>query len=116
MDTETVAIVLDVAVYASLTAALLQWRRQRIPSPRDARTAFHLLEDALRRSFPDLPQGFTLREGLTRARQADPELRWEDIDRTLDQYESFRFGDGSSPALPVPEVMKLVKALRRRPQ
>lgn len=114
MDTETIAVILDAAVYASLVAALVQWRRQRVPAPRDARTAFRLLEDALGRSFPDLPQGFTLREGLTRARQADPDLRWEDIDRTLDQYESFRFGEGSSPALPVPEVMRLVKALRRR--
>jgi hypothetical protein len=116
MDTETIAVILNLAVYASLAAALLQWNRQRIPVPRDARTAFHLLEDALRRSFPDLPQGFTLREGLTRARQADPGLKWEDIDRSLAQYESFRFGDGSTPSLPIPEVMRLVRALRRMPR
>ncbi|MDA4134351.1 MAG: hypothetical protein OK441_02135, partial [Thaumarchaeota archaeon] len=88
--------------------------RQRIPSPTDAAAAFRLLEDALRRSFPDLPYGFTLREGLARARLAHFSLRWEDIDRTVAKYETFRYGGGPIPTLPQPEVMRLVKVLRRR--
>ncbi len=115
MDTETIgAIVFNVAACASLAGAVVQWHRQRIPNPRDAAAAFHLLVDALARSFPDLPFGFTLREGLTRARLAGLRLRWEDIDRTVVEYETFRYGGGPIPALPQPEVMSLVKVLRRR--
>ncbi len=116
MDTETIgAIVLNLAVYASLGAAVVQWSRQRVPTPRDAAAAFRLVEDALRRCFPDLPFGFTLREGLTRAKLAGFGLRWEDIEKTVAAYEEYRFGGGPSPMVPMPEVMRLVRSLRRRP-
>jgi len=115
MVTETIgAIVFNVAAYTSLAGAVVQWYRHRIPNPPDAAAAFHLLEDALGRSFPDLPYGFTLREGLTRARLAGLRLGWEDIDRRVTEYETFRYGGGPLPALPQPEVMRLVRVLRRR--
>ncbi|MGD0638701.1 MAG: hypothetical protein ABSA72_11755 [Nitrososphaerales archaeon] len=115
MDIETVgAIAFNVAAYASLAGAVVQWHRQRIPNPHDAAAAFHLLEEALGRSFPDLPRGFTLREGLTRARLAGLGLGWEEIDRKVAEYETFRYGGGPIPSLPQPEVMRLVKVLRRR--
>ncbi|MGA2664598.1 MAG: hypothetical protein ABSF83_06625 [Nitrososphaerales archaeon] len=115
MDAETAgAIGLNLAAYASLAAALLQWGRQRPPRPTDGPAAFRLLERALRRSFPDLPRGFTLKEGLSKARLDGPALRWEEIDRTVADYEAFRYGDGPAPSLPQPELMRLVKVLWRR--
>jgi len=115
MDSETVgAVALNVAVYISLGMALLQLSRQRIPSPPDARGAFMLLGSGLRRAFPDLPQGFTLREGLYRARLAGLDVRWDEIDRTLADYEAHRYGGGPAPGLPQSELMRLVKVLWRR--
>ncbi len=115
MDSETIgAVALNVAVYISLGAALLQLSRQRIPSPPDGRGAFTLLGSSLRRAFPDLPQGFTLREGLSRARLVGLDMRWDEIDRTLADYEAYRYGGGPAPNLPQSELMRLVKVLWRR--
>jgi hypothetical protein len=115
MDIETIgAIALNVAVYLSLAAAVVQWSRQRTPRPADAPGAFRLLELGLKRAFPDLPQGFTLREGLSRARLAGLDMSWEDIDRTVADYEAYRFGAEGAPSLPQPELMRLVRALWRR--
>lgn len=115
MDIDTtVAIAVNVVAYASLAGAVIQWNRQKVPKPVDGVGAFHLLDSALRRSFPDLPMGFTLREGVSRAKVAGLSVGWESIDQKLAEYEAFRFGGGSAPSLPLPEVMRLVKALRRR--
>ena len=115
MDTETIsAIVLVLVVYASLTGAALQWARQRAPRPADSAGAFRLLETALKRSFPDMPQGFTIREGLVRARGAGLALRWEAIDQTLAEYEAYRYGGAPIPGRPPPELVRLVKVLWRR--
>ena len=115
MDSDTVvALVLNVAVCVSLGAGFLQWRRQRPPSASDAQSAFRLLASGLRRAFPDLPTGFTLREGLSRARLAGLNLRWDEIDQSLADYEAYRYGDGSAPDLPQSELMRLVKVLWRR--
>jgi len=115
MDSETVAaVVLNVAVYVSLGAALLQLHRQRTPSPPDAGGAFMLLGSGLRRAFPDLPQGFTLREGISRARLAGLDVGWDEIGRTLEVYEAYRYGGGPAPELPQSELMRLVKVLWRR--
>ena len=115
MGSDTVvAIILNVAVYVSLGAGLLQLRRQRPPSASDTQSAFRLLASGLRRAFPDLPTGFTLREGLSRARLAGLNLRWDEIDQGLADYEAYRYGDGSAPDLPQSELMKLVRMLWRR--
>ena len=115
MDTETIgAVILNAAVYLSLAAGVVQWSRQRTPRPADAPGAFHLLEVGLKRAFPDLPEGFTLREGLSRAKLAGFQVSWDDIDRTVADYEAYRFGGEASPSLPQPELMRLVRALWRR--
>jgi hypothetical protein len=115
MDSETIgALVLNAAAYASVAAGAVQLRRQRPPKAVDGADAFRLLEVALKRSFPDLPMGFTLREGLARARLSGLDLGWDEIERKVTEYEAFRYGEAQAPALPQTGVMSLVDALWRR--
>jgi len=103
-------IALNVVVYASFVAGLVVFVR----SPRQLQAvSFRTLGDLLRSSFPDLPAGFTLREGLARARQAQPGLDWDAIDRELGTYEGYRYGGLPDSGSTGPALSALVSSLRR---
>lgn len=70
--------------------------------------AFREIELALEKRFPDLPEGFTLKEGLSRARTTEPGLRWDDIDAALGAYEAHRYGDLPVSQAPQPELKRLI--------
>ena len=107
-------VVLNGAVYASLVAGLAFWLKERPHRgrPRDVASAFGMLDLAFRRAFPDLPQGFTWREGIAEARRKGVRLNWAAIDTTLRSYEAYRYGEGPAPAVaPQPDLLKLLKVL-----
>src|SRR5580658_4367053 len=98
MQVDTILIALNLAVYLSLIAAVIQGRRRAAIAKVPAATGnFADVESALRRSFPDLPQGFTMREGLSRANQVEPGLGWDQIGKSLREYEAHRYGDDPAP-------------------
>jgi hypothetical protein len=98
------------AVYAFLVVGLVVLRRK----PRmSIGGGFRTLGEVLRARFPDLPDGFTLREGLVRARQVEPGLDWGAIDQALIAYEGYRYGTLPESGASSPVVVNLVTALRR---
>ncbi len=108
---ETQALVAaDLLVYASLAAGLVLL----LKPPRSVQAdSFFALGEVLKATFPDLPAGFTLREGLSRARQAVPGLDWNEIDRELQAYEGYRYGGLPGSGAPGPVISELTSALRR---
>jgi hypothetical protein len=110
MDLDSL-LLLNAAAYGSLAVALAVWRARRGAMPADTRAAFGLLESALRHAFPDLPEGFTWREGLGMAKTKGLDIRWDEIDESLRRYEAYRYGQGPPLEPPRPEMLKLVKAL-----
>ena len=109
METDLLAL-LDVAVCASGVAGLVILRR---PSKVLGDISFSALGEVLRARFPDLPAGFTLREGLAKAREVEPGLDWDGIDQALVSYEGFRYGGLPDSTLPQPAISNLILALRR---
>jgi len=106
--------VVNAAAYASIAAGVIQGRRRRrTTGPADEDAAFSQLESALIRRFPDLPEGFTMREGLSRVRSLEPGLGWDGIERSLESYEAYRYGGGPAPSGEQPDLTKLVRRLRR---
>jgi hypothetical protein len=106
-------IALNTFAYASLAIGLIQWRRQALPLPADSVTAFGLLETNLRRAFPDINEGFTWREAISRARNLKADIEWDKIEQDLKVYEAYRYGDGPVPPSPGNEFLRLLKTLRR---
>ncbi len=105
-------MLVDAAVYVTLAAGLVVlWR-----TPRYVGNTFEALGQALRERFPDLPAGFTLREGLARARALTPELDWNEIDDALRAYEDYRYGGLPKTGAVVPALAGLISALRRSPR
>jgi hypothetical protein len=100
---------LNVVVYGFLISGLVVLAR----TPRLVENSFEALGQLLKETFPELPAGFTLREGLVRAREARPELDWVEIDRELRAYEDYRYGGLPRTASSVPALSGLISALRR---
>jgi hypothetical protein len=109
LQTDLLAL-LDAAVYASAVAGVLMLRR---PSRGAEEGSFRVLGEVLRARFPELPAGFTLREGLTRAREAEPGLDWNGIDQALASYEGYRYGGLPDSGAPQPALSSLTSVLRR---
>jgi hypothetical protein len=113
MQLDALLILVNVAVYASIGVGVIHGRRrQKIIRPAGADTAFNQLESALNKRFPDLPQGFTMREGLSRAKSLEPDLSWDRIQRSLEGYEAYRYGGDQAPSGEQPELAKLIRKLR----
>jgi hypothetical protein len=106
-------VVLNVVAYGSLATGVMQARRQRNSGEADAAGAFPLLAVSLREAFPELTLGFTWREGISLAKGLGLNLRWDEIDRALEEWEAYRYGGRPAPEGPQPEVVRLAEALRR---
>ncbi len=77
--------------------------------------AFHELETSLRRAFPDLYEGFTWGEAISRAKTVGAsKIDWSELDRELRKYEAHRFGGQQIAKFNVREILKLAAYLRQR--
>ena len=106
-------VALNAFAYVSLAIGLVQWRRQRLTLPADPVAAFRLLEVNLKRAFPDISEGFTWREAISRARNLKADIEWDKIEKDVNGYEAYRYGDGPVPPTPGNEFLVLLKSLRR---
>lgn len=110
-----ILVVTNAVTYAAFAFWYLR-RRVSIPKTSEVITAFSILEDALIRSFPDLPKGFTWEEGIVRAKNLNLKVKWPEIDELLMKYESYRYGTNENTNANAHEVLKLAYSLPRRPR
>lgn len=109
METDLL-LALNAAVYATLLAGVVVLLRNRRPAPSEGATP-QALTDAIRARFPDLPPGFTLREGLERARELNLGVDWHEVDTAFAAYEAHKFGGLQQEQYP--GLMRLASALKR---
>lgn len=104
----------DAVLFLLAGLQLLGQRRRRL-RPRTLPEAFLGLGESLKFAFPDLPVGFTWREGLARARNSAAGVKWQSVERALDAYEGYRYGRKAAESQDYSEVAKLANVLRGRP-
>jgi hypothetical protein len=104
-------LVLNGIVFSTLGIGLAIRLRRKPPGPEALGAIYRRVGYALSKRFPDLPQGFTLREGLARAHSSSPGINWTSLEMELGSYEAFRFGGGDEPSGPTIETSKLLKVL-----
>jgi hypothetical protein len=107
-------IIVNAVVYAGLALGLVAKLSLRQKVKGGAGTIYSRLESSLKRRFPDLPAGFTLREGLERARRFAPGLDWHQLGEELRSYELHRYGADTAPANRSSETARLVRLLGGR--
>lgn len=103
-------LALNGAVFSSLAIGFAI-RLRRKPGDLQVGTVYTKLGATLTKRFADLPPGFTLREGIARARLSAGGIDWVSLQGELDTYEEFRFGDGPQPTGDNDETLKLIRAL-----
>src|SRR5438445_12244113 len=107
-------IPLDILIYLSLILGVFKARsREATPRVEDPVLAFALLEKSLQKAFPDLPEGFTLREALSFAERLRLKVDWGRVQLALERYEAFRYGGAPLPEQAQDQVLRLAAILPR---
>lgn len=109
-----ILVAVDVAVFVALGAGLVARRRISVPRIEDPIRAFALLEESVKTSFPELGEGFTWREAVSRAIKARIEADWSEIVSELEKYEAYKYGGAGPPAGSMTGVVNLAAILRAR--
>lgn len=107
---DTGVIILNLVAYGSLAAGLVQ---RQSPKQIEELGVFPLLESTFRRAFPDLPSGFTWREGIALAKGLGFELHWNEVDEAIASYEAYRYGGSPMSDPSPPELIRLAEMLER---
>ena len=102
-------LIANAVLYALLILGLFKRRSSR-PVVSNVVEAFALLEKALE-SLPDLREGFTWREAMSRVEGISPEVNWESLQIVLKGYEAFRYGGFELAYTDPGEVLRLASAL-----
>ncbi len=104
-------IALNILVYSSLAFMVVRIRHFSKPEVSNTVEAFQLLESALKERFPELPEGFTWGDAMSRLNQLSLDIDWNRLEVALNDYESYRYG-GSQPGQTDPrEVLRLASLL-----
>ncbi|MDA4127501.1 MAG: hypothetical protein OK452_09940 [Thaumarchaeota archaeon] len=104
-------LVLNGIVFSALGIGLAIRLRRKPPGPVELGTLYRRVGYALTKRFPDLPKGFTLREGFARAYSSTHGVNWTSLEMELGSYEAFRFGGRNEPSGPANETLNLLKIL-----
>jgi hypothetical protein len=103
---------LNTAIYALLIAGVALLARRSALS-NDPSQAFLTLAKSIENAFRDVPAGYTMREGIERARELGVKVDWTKVGLALERYESWRYGMAQKPSGGNSEVIRLAKAITR---
>lgn len=107
-------VAFDIVLYAALVISYAATRKQPLLRITNLREAFGFLEKRLKRAFPDLRDGFTWNEVITRVRPMYDNVDWVEVDKVLQKYESYRYGGVDPGDVQVDSIVRLAMTLPRR--
>ena len=81
-------VIVNVLVYLLAIIGIIRARIRSAAQVKSIEDAFGVLERALKASYPDLPEGFTWSEVVTRLKSSKRGLDWREIEQTLRKYEA----------------------------
>ena len=108
-------IATNAAVYVVLAIGLSR-RLDKFPRDATLEEAFKILEEELKKRYPDLPEGYTWNEVLIKLKRSSTKTKhsdWANIENTLKQYEAFRYGGVDYKEVDPRSIVRLAKQLPR---
>ena len=105
--------VLNIVLYVMLIIGYIKSRKPSIPEVSNINEAFEILENSFRKSFSDLPNGFTWAEAISRAKALELKVNWKEVDNMVKKYEAYRYGDIDPGRVNPREILKLAVVLPR---
>ncbi|MGI0079554.1 MAG: hypothetical protein ACRECH_08015 [Nitrososphaerales archaeon] len=106
-------VAFNVALYVALIVGYVARRQQRILHITNLREAFNFLEKRLKRAFPDLREGFTWNEAITKVRPLYSKADWVELDGVLRKYQAYRYAGEDPGDVRIDSIVKLAMALPR---
>lgn len=106
-----VTIAANIVIYALFVFRVARTRLQSRATVSNVAEAFRILEGAMRKSFPDLPEGFTWKEAFSRVRRMNLDVNWGTVDAALENYEAYRYGGSRLSEIDPEEVLRLANFL-----
>lgn len=108
---------LDVILYVFMIQGYLKYRRLfRIPKVSNAAEAFIFFEKTYKESFSQEQDGFTWGEAIVKANNLAKlkDAEWESVQRSLRQYEAYRYGGIEMKQIDPLPILKLAISLREK--
>lgn len=105
---------IDIALFAALILGYSTIRKRKPLRITDLRQAFDFLEKRLQQAFPDMREGFTWIEAMSRVKTLCNREDWKEVDEVLQKYQAYRYGGVEPGEVQVDSVVKLAMTLPRR--
>ncbi len=102
----------NVVVFSALAAQIALRRRKKVVKAPDITAAFKELQRALETSDLGLPPGYTLREGIGKARGLGLNVEWDSVGRALSAYEGEVYGGKKDQGVEYSEILSLSRELK----
>ncbi len=106
-------VVFNVALYAAMIFGYMTIRKQPALRITSLREAFEFLERRLKRAFPDLRDGFTWNEAITRMKPLYGNVDWVEVGGVFQKYEAYRYGGVEPGDVQIEPIVKLAMKLPR---
>ena len=107
-----ILLISDILLIITFVGGYVRFRRNWASRVGSLPEAFLLLESTLWRRYPELPDGLTLREALSRIEELGIEVDWQEMYSLLKQYESYKYGDIKLNNSPLAEIIKLIAIIK----
>src|SRR5579872_3021102 len=102
---------INVVLYGMMVVGFLRGRVfARMPKVRSAGEAFAFLEGSFKARFPEVRDGFTWSEAISKAKKTNSSsiVDWKKVEAAVNEYEAYRYGQRNEPSnVETEEILKL---------
>jgi hypothetical protein len=109
-------IAVNVILYGLMLLGYVRGRKGAGSPGTSPTEAFAFLESSFKSRFPNVREGFTWSEVISKAKSDNPsmDVNWRRIETAVDAYEAYRYGQTNKLDFDAEEIVKLGNLLHKK--